>query len=169
MDEEFDRRWRGGLPPFDGVTLYQDDVVRLSVLRPVFIVVVEMLSARCDSDDLFRVHDWHEHDGFIAIPEPSSWRELQVILESDQALRASSTRDTYVSTGYFPPDRSFYLRIYIPDDSDLPPDYSVNQGLFDVTCDEVLAGGILQAARQAAPVEIHQEPARLHFDRRYRG
>src|SRR5438128_8993748 len=115
MDQEFERRWRAGLPPFDGVTLYHDDVVLLSLLRPVLTQVVETLLARRNTDEVLKVNDWHEHDGFITIPEPASWGELQAILESEQALRASSTRDTYVSTGYFPPDRRFYLRIYIPD------------------------------------------------------
>jgi hypothetical protein len=169
MDQEMERRWRTGLPPFDGLILHQADLVPLSRLRLVLIDVVEILSRDREAEGLAKVADWHEHDGFVALPERSSWQELRSILVSGDTLFASGTGETYVSTGYFPTDRAFYFRIYIPDEYDLPRDCTEKQGQFDLTCGEAMAERVLNAVEQTSSVRLIKTPAKPYFDRTWRG
>jgi hypothetical protein len=173
MDEEFDRRWRAGLPPFDGVVLRHDEYLPLPELRRLLTAIVHCLDQHHTNKPLYKLKDWHEHDGYLARPESSSWQELQSMLSDDKSILAASTGDTYVSTAFFPSDRSFYLRIYVPDMCDLQFDLSKDcqelMGSLDLACSQASAEAILQATRRVARVDLSMEPAKPYFDRRCAG
>jgi hypothetical protein len=169
MDEEMECRWRAGHSPFDGVILRHDELLPLPVLRRALTSVVQGLHERHGDPLLYKLHDWHEHDGYVIQPKVSSWQELHSMLSSDKALYAASTGDTYVSTAFFPPDRTFYLRIYIPDEFDLPRDSREELGKFDLTCSVTLAESTRKAAEQAGDMALLTEPAKLYFNRTYAG
>lgn len=174
MDAEMERRWRGGLPPFDGVTVTLEDHVPLPVLRRLLLPVFDVLQARYSHAALFTFHDWHEHDGCGLDSKPGSWEELRAILASDEALASSYARDTYVRTGFLPAGREFYLRLYVPSAGDNPhyarddPDL-VTVGTFDVTCAPDLAMELVAAMEEIGGATLRLAPAREFFDARYSG
>jgi hypothetical protein len=173
MDSEFDMRWRQAEAPFDGVTIFLTDFVPLSALRPMLIAVVNVLHAYCPHSHLFRLEDWHEHDGYVKEATPTTWQELQAALASVDALQRESMGDTYVRTAWFPQERDFLLRFYIPDIYDNPyfdhdDPHLVHHGIFDVTVQEPLASQV-QAAAQEAGAVINSMPAKAFFDRNYSG
>lgn len=86
MDSEFDMRWRQAEAPFDGMTISLTDFVPLSTLRSMLIVAVSVLHAHCPHAPLFRLEDWHEHDGYVKEATPTTWQELQAALASMEAL-----------------------------------------------------------------------------------
>ncbi len=174
MDSEFERRWRKGHSPFDGLTLTSRDYVPLPLLRQELACVVERLHKDNPDTALLRLSDWHEHDGFMSIAEPASWQELQSLLLSDVMLRAVCTGDTNVRTNFFPIKRDWCLRLYIPDDCD-NPFYShddpnpVQYGIFDVTCRAPLAEEIENSLREILVNNLDVIPAKDFFDRSYGG
>jgi hypothetical protein len=174
MDQEFERRWRHRLPPFDGVTLSPPDLLPLPALRPGLSAIVEVLQRRWPNTRLFTLHDWHEHDGYVTVAQPSSWEVLRGFLASDEALATCSAGDTYVSVGFFPEDRGFYLRIYVPHDSDNPYYAADDPHLlpfvtYDVTCGGAVAAAVVQAIEMAGESAVERDPAAEYFDRGYSG
>lgn len=169
MDEEFVRRWRHSLPPFDGATLSLPDLLPLSRLQPILQSVVEILQRRYGNLELYTLHDWHEHDGWVSPSMPSRWDELMWVVSSRYALRGACTGDTYVSTGFFPESRAFYLRIYIPDEPDQPAPTSEWTGEFDITCAESEAHEIEPLVHRQCGVTLLREPASQFFNRGWSG
>ncbi len=173
MDSEFDRRWRAAQAPFDGVTVVMDKLVALPVLRRALIAVVGVLHAHRPGEPLFRLQDWHDHDGFVTKAHPSSWLELRSLLDSDDALAGASAGETHVRTAFFPQGRDFLLRVYVPDVYDNPyhahdDPRLVHYGLFDVTCQWPLALALREAA-QGAWIAALVRPAKAFFDTNYSG
>jgi hypothetical protein len=165
MDEEMVRRWQKSLAPFDGLHVSSDDYVPLSVLRAALIAVGRLLERYHPVAPLLTLRDWHEHDGCVTVPQPTSWEEVWATLASDDQLYASRSGDFQVSIALFPSDRSFYWR-YHPLDKDEEPDhYPGRWGWFDVTCNERLALDLAEATRSAGVSPISVEPAKNYFDR----
>ena len=170
MDADGERRWRGALAPFDGTTVFvSDDDITLADLRPLLIVIVNLLHAHFQNARLYRLKDWHEHDGFGVDAMPSSWEELRSLLVSDDALMKASTGDFAVRTAFFPVGYDFYLRIYVDDDA-LHAKRSDQQfyGDFDVTCQEPLVTQIKEMLERLG-ASVQTESAKSFFDRRYGG
>ncbi len=160
--------------PFNGQTVTLKDFVPLAQLRQAVLQVVQQLRDYRPVDALFRLDDWHEHDGYINHANPATWQELDALLTSEQTLKAASTGETYVRRGYFPAERDYYLRLYIPDTYDNPfhsdddPNL-VDYGLFDVTCQEPLAHQIAEAVGVIEAIELEVIAAQAFFDRSYGG
>jgi hypothetical protein len=140
----------------------------------MLIPLVRLLSEHHPKARLFRLLDWHEHDGFIKESVPASWQELRSLLGSEDTLRRASAGDTHVRTAFFPEGREFLLRLYVPDISDNPfhahdDPHLAHYGVFDVTSHETLALEARNAAREAGNAIIQTMPAKTFFDRNYSG
>ncbi len=174
MDHVMEQRWRNRLPPFDGVTVHPQEFLPLRGLRRVLSAVFSCLHACRPDSQLYTLYDWHEHDGILLEAKATSWKAIRSLLASDETLLAASAGDTYVRIGFFPEERDFYWRIYIPAEYD-HPDYSADNphpspcGDFDVTCAEPLARQVRQAVERAGSVMLEMEPAAAFFDRNYSG
>jgi hypothetical protein len=164
MDLEFEHRWKAGLPPFDGSTLCLEDLLPLSRLQPVLQLVVARLRQFQPERELFSLLDWHEHDGFVNAAEDTSWEDLEWIVSSRYRLLGACTGETYVRKGFFPADRDWYLRVYVPDDSDQPPDVPERVGDSDLTCSPVLSAEIRQDAEASTGVSLVLDGAKRYFD-----
>jgi hypothetical protein len=169
MDDEFVRRWRTDLPPFDGVALSLPDLLPLSRLQPIVQTTVESLHRRFADEGLYTLHDWHEHDGWASPTKPSRWEALTWIVSSRHTLRDACTGETFVLTGFFPESREFYLRIYIPDEYEQPATGTEWMGDFDVTCAESQADLIGAIAQSLSGVTLLREPASRFFGRSWAG
>jgi hypothetical protein len=179
MNEELNRRWRGGLPPFDGVTVSGDGRINatfypLEVLRQVLAAIIDHLSEQYPVSQVFRLSDWHEHDGFVAPAKHSTWDELRSQTASIDALLSASEKETYVRTGVFSEDYSYYLRFYIPDEHDNPyadsdPRSRLRWGTFDVTCHDPLASELSEVALNAGAETLQRSRAKDFFDKSYSG
>jgi hypothetical protein len=174
MDAEFFQRWREGRAPFNGQTVTLKDFVPLATLRIALLQVVQQLQDYRPDAALFRLDDWHEHDGFVKEAEPATWQELDTLLTSEQTLKAASTGETHVRRGYFPAERDYYLRLYVPGAYDNPfhahddPDL-VDYGSFDVTCPEPLMRQIVIAVESAGRIDLEVIATQAFFDRGYGG
>jgi hypothetical protein len=174
MDAAFEHLWRQGLPPFDGVTLYSPEFLPLSALRKALQVIITHLQTLRPQARLFRLSDWHEHDGFVTTARPSSWEEMQALLASEERLYASSEGDTYVRTAFFPDERDFYLRLYVEEDYDNPlhaqnaSDF-IRCGTWDITCEEPLAAQLSEVLQREAAGVVNKQSAKEYFDSGYIG
>lgn len=133
MDAEFTRRLNADEAPFDGVTIYPEDIIPLPEARIALVRIVALLRETWGDAGLCRLDDWFEHDGVVLKARPTSWEEVENYLASDEALYAARTGDTYVKIGIFPTDRRFYLRIDVIDESD-ETDREGRWVTFDLTC-----------------------------------
>lgn len=165
MDEETARRWRAGLPPFDGLRISTGVLLPLPVLRRVLGAVVCCLQEGHPGARLLTLHDWHEHDGYVNLPQPTSWEELRARLASDDALYTSRSGDYQVSVATFPEDRSFYFRFHLLDEDEDADHYPGRWGWFDVSTSEPLMARLLDAAAAEGADNLVTEPAKAYFDR----
>jgi hypothetical protein len=98
----------------------------------------------------------------------------RLLVVSTEGLKAASTGDTYVRRGYFPAERDYYLRLYVPDAYDNPvhehddPNL-VDNGLFDLTCQCSMAKLIAEEVSAAGLRGIDLVSAKEFFDRSYSG
>lgn len=174
MDAEFEIRWRDGRSPFDGTTVALTEYVPLATLREALVIAVRHLREYRPTATLWRLEDWHAHDGYVTEAELSTWQELDSMLISIEGMKAASTGDTYVRRGYFPAERDYYLRLYVPDAYDNPvhehhdPDL-VDYGLFDLTCQSPMAKLIAEEISATGTQWIELVPAKEFFDRSYSG
>ena len=67
----FERRWRAGEAPFNGWTFAPADVLLLSTLRLVLQAVVGELEVAYQGVPLYRLLDWHAHDGHLTSAAPT--------------------------------------------------------------------------------------------------
>lgn len=172
MDAEFEQRWRNSRDPFDGLTVTLSDYIPLALFQPALVAVVERLYAYRPNTRLFRLMDWHEHDGIILEAELSSWRELRSLAALKESLAACFRwGDTYVREGFFPAERDYYLRFYVPDPCNNPhyEPHLVHSGILDVTCQHPLSTNIAEALIAAGVFNVETVPAKPFFDGRYSG
>jgi hypothetical protein len=174
MDAEFEIRWREGRFPFDGTTVALTEYVPLATLREALLIAVGHLRQYRPTSTLWCLDDWHAHDGCVTEAQRTTWQELDALLSSSDGLKAASTGDTYVCRGYFPVERDYYLRLYVPDVSDNPfhahddPNL-VEVGLFDLTCQWPMAKRIAEEIGAVGIQVIELVPAKEFFDRSYSG
>jgi hypothetical protein len=170
MDAEMNRRWQAGESPFDGIRLFLEDPVPLCVLRSILTPAIDYLQRESPQDNLFCVHDWHEHDGCILKKRPVSWEDIRSWLSSDDALYAVGPGDDYVRVGIFPADRRYYVRLYIIVEGSLREvegSFRVvegRQGAFDLTGSEWLVEAVAKAAQRPGLAAFSREPAKAYFD-----
>jgi len=174
MENELNQRWRQGLPPFDGETVYTPDFVTLANLTAPLSAVIEQLYVLTGDIPIIKFDDWHEHDGFVKDGIQTSWEELPSLTTSEHALLAASTGESYVRLAFCPVDRSWLLRLDVPNRDDNPYfDHDdpklIHYGRFDITCDTELALKLYTVAHAAGSLSILKTPAKAFFDRRYNG
>ena len=56
------KRWQGGLSPFDGDCIVTDDLLSVEDLHSLLAVVVPGLERRYAAQTLYTFDDWHQHD-----------------------------------------------------------------------------------------------------------
>lgn len=174
MDSTFNSRWQAGEQPFDGVTVYLEDFVPVTNLRPMLNRVVQILYERSPNARLFRMLDWHEHDGYVKEAVPTTWQELQLLASSDETLLKASEWDRFVRTVFFPERRDFLLRFYVPDSHDNPfhdayDPQLVHYGIFDLTSEKSLALQIREAMLDMGAIGVETMAAKAYFDKNYGG
>jgi hypothetical protein len=169
MTPELYERWTLRQHPFDGLAVSPagEDLVPLSTLCPALRYLVERLQSMYGDRMLSTAPDWHEHDGYVSEARPSTWEEVCSWLTSEDTLHLASQADTYVRTAIIPEGAEFYLRIYIPDESD--HDYPEPRGTFDLTCSEEVARSLAAAVESCMGLRLTCEPAKQFFDRSYGG
>jgi hypothetical protein len=174
MEPELEKRWRAGLPPFDGVTVHlPNDIPLLDLISPV-AKVIEGLHEHSGTMPLIVFDDWHEHDGFVNESKPATWEELISLAVSEETLLRASTGESYVSRAYCPVDRGWLLRLLVPDRYD-NSHYAHNDprlihfGAFDVTCEELLAHRLHASAQAVCSSPLLMTSAKAFFDQRYGG
>ena len=162
MNEELERRWRSDTLPFDGHTLATEDGVPALDVRRFLIKAIECLEPIHGSSKLYKIDDWHEHDGFVTSATPVTWSELRSWLASDQRLFIARSGEVDVYVGIYPEDYSFYLRFYL-DQEILPPGRPL-EGAADLSASFELVSYL-----QGELEETTIESATTRWRRRYGG
>lgn len=129
MDEALERAWRSVTSPFDGLTWRTADAP-VKTLAPLLTQLVESLRVRFGERRLWRVEDWHAHDGWVTERCPSSWDELLELCRSEDALIARAALDEFVALGFYTEPPALLLRIEVEEHAE--PGHE-RMGAFDVT------------------------------------
>jgi hypothetical protein len=161
MDTVMELRWRGGLPPFAGLTL-QSRSLRLEELRAEVSQVVAMLPR---TDHLSSFLDWHEHDGYVTPADDEARDSLEEAVSDGARFVSWSSDDTFVRRAWYPPDFAFLLRWCLssdPDDFGLAPGEQAGQ--FDVTSSPELVERL-----SAVVPDGEIRPAKDYFDAAWAG
>lgn len=122
--------------PFDGLTIAApDDWLRAPLAWQAVSAILHWLHARDAKASVFRIEDWHEHDGYVNTAAPTSWDALLAMCASTESLVNSGSDDTYVRIGVFPERRDWYFRFCVEYESE-----EVGHVIhFDFTSDHPLA------------------------------
>ena len=157
------------MPPFDGLTVAfdSDELTPLPALRQALLAVAPALQEHWPDAVLFKLDDWHEHDGYVNVEQPSSWQELWQRIGNNETTMSFTHGDWEVRLAFFPDDYGFYLRVYIPAASD--QDYPERRGSFDLTCAPKLASALAARAAAASGLPMAETEAKTYFDRCYSG
>lgn len=159
MDEALERRWREGLPPFNGRTISLNERRDLlpEDLRPTALKIVGYLESHLSHDREIRVlDDWHSHDGFIVESSASSWSHLLSCCEDPTKFLTLCTGDAFVYRAFYPVGFEFLLRILIEED--------------DAQLDITVPDRFVEHARVLfRGLEVREEPAKTFFDGAYAG
>ncbi len=153
--------------PFNGHTLSPEGMMPIDKLRTLLVALIHGLQPLYCDQTLFSFDDWHQHDGYIAERQVTSWDELFAKTANTESFVASGASDTYVRRAFYPADHSFLLRYYI--DYDDNGDGMLFYGDLDLT------GHLdfIEKMRSLNPdLETGQwriESAKHFFDTRYSG
>ena len=175
MDQIFDMRRRYASPPFDGSTLVLHNFAPLPSFQKIVAIVAERLHKDNSESELFKLEDWHEHDGFQSDPSPTNWQELLTLVGSEENLREARAGDALVRTCFFPLERDWYLRLYIPDIYDNPFGSNgdeiklVDCGIFDLSASESTLKELETTLNESLGAGVERVPAKEFFDRSYAG
>ena len=165
MNQSLVDRWKAAQQPFDGSVLSLYEPIPIADLLLPVALITDELHRIYGHENLNKIQDWHEHDGYINSSSPSTWEELRSFVNSPEDLAKAYIDETHVSLGFFPESYSFYFRIHI-----LEPDYPilvVTEGNFDLSCkSEILVS--LQNELTKKDFCLSCEPAKAYFDRRDR-
>lgn len=163
MNQSLTVRWKAVQQPFDGSVLWLCEPILIADLLLPVALIIDELHRIYGNEDLNKIADWHEHDGYINVSSPSSWQELKKFVNSPEDLAKAYIDETHVSLGFFLQSYSFYFRIHI-----LEPEYpngTVTEGNFDLSCnDEIL--NLIKISLTAKGFFMSCEPAKTYFDRR---
>jgi hypothetical protein len=167
MDAVLEQQWRMANPPFDGITLSSRDDTELSVMRTSLISIVNLLHIKFSASQLFRLSDWHEHDGYVTSSQPSSWEDLFSLLFSRETLYAAREEDSYVRTSFYPENHAFYLRIFVSDE--YVNSSHEHTGNWDLTISQAIASEFIQELHSYDAIDAQSWQAEKFFKDRYRG
>jgi hypothetical protein len=146
MNEQLDQRWRQKQPPFDGEVVVFDDSLTPSAMVRALQLIVQVLGKESGSEELRKIEDWHDHDGFIKSDELYSWAELRSAVTSVDSLRVSCSDDWMVHTLVYPVSLGFCLRYWIEIESDSQHscciDLSASAGTLDRAIETLRSHGV---------------------------
>lgn len=162
MDETLESAWRSETCPFDGLTLRVADVP-VSSLAPLLTELVAGLRLRLGAGQLWRVEDWHAHDGWVKERRSSSWAELVELCRSPEALIASAALDDHVALALYTEPLALLLRIEV---EEFPEPGRERLGAFDVTLPNSAVQFLDRALRERV---VERSPAKAYFDQIYAG
>lgn len=162
MDQLLNRAWRAGDPPFDGVSLRAEDVP-LAALAPLLAGVVACLHARFGDRRLWRVEDWHAHDGWVTDRRASGWEELAETCASSDTLAARAALDEFVMLAYYSDPPGLLVRFAV---EEYPEPRRERMGCFDVTLPRTEETLIDSALRNLG---CARAPAKSYFDETFAG
>lgn len=180
MDKNFEKRLRMCRPPFHGVTIHVEEMLPVFLLRRTLNAIVGVLHDHWHRSKIFTMQDWRDHDGVMLPARRSSWDELLAILASDDALYESMAGDTLVKVAFFPKEREFLLRYYIPEPQELedssltygtnfyipvPHEQALDNrwGRLDLTISPALQDVVLDACRTSGCPEPRSTQAKSYF------
>lgn len=129
MDEPLERAWRSATSPFDGITWRTADAP-VKTLAPLLTQLVASLRARFGERRLWRVEDWHAHDGWVTERRASNWDELHEVCRSEDALIAHAGLDDLVALAFYTEPPALLVRIEVEDHAEAGHE---RMGAFDVT------------------------------------
>jgi hypothetical protein len=155
--------WRTGKKPFAEETLHPMNDLPLNELSHLLSIIGTSLHQEYENDSLLRLSDWHEHDGYITQSQPVEWVLLHSLVASSNSLFQNGHQDEYVRWGFYEPQGTFYLRIWIPDEQANP---SEAYGSFDLSGSTSL---IQKMINVLALENLRISNAKRYFDTRYGG
>ena len=101
MDQILNNNWRKSLKPFTGDILYCEDLMEIDNLRLNLEFVCQKLEKLFSNEPIYKIHDWHEHDGYISNPTQTNWKEILNWFRSSSTLYESRSGDDFVRVGIY--------------------------------------------------------------------
>lgn len=86
MNQSLTVRWKAVQQPFDGSVLWLCEPILIADLLLPVALIIDELHRIYGNEDLNKIADWHEHDGYINVSSPSSWQELKKFVNSPEDL-----------------------------------------------------------------------------------
>lgn len=175
MDLELNRRWRERESPFKGVTLTHHRYVSVTTARNCILSMAHILRVDEQREGLYRLDDWHEHDGCLTEPLSLSWPQMVTELSSDQAIESICSDDSYVRLGYFRSQCDFYMRIHVARNGEIVAGHARYAGgshaeaLLDITCSHDMANAVAAIMETSGIAPICRSNAAEFFVLTYRG
>jgi hypothetical protein len=163
MDAALQHAWLSSSPPFNGVTLRTEDLVRLERLSQLLSTAIVFLREEFGDASLLQHADWHEHDGYITSSAATDWNALANLVASPETLYEQRRGEDFVRIGVYEGRGGFYLRIWVPEDNDDPEEYPGRWGSFDVSAAEPVVVRLNRALGSAGLVLSNAKP---YFDQR---
>jgi hypothetical protein len=111
MDHLLLRAWREGLPPFHGDTLWAEDMAFEQVVECALWIVLNLEQRTTSQGQLFKLDDWHEHDGFPKEAVVVSLQDIQLALTTPSSLLDFCTDESNVCAAIYPESVEFLWRI----------------------------------------------------------
>ena len=162
MDETLERAWRSETCPFDGITLRVQDMP-VSSLAPLLTELVANLRLRFGEGQLWRVEDWHAHDGWVKDRRSSNWAQLAELCRSAEALIASAALDEHVALAFYTEPPAVLLRIEV---EEYPEPGRERLGAFDLTLPRSEQSHVDPLLGDRG---CERSPAKSYFDATYAG
>ncbi len=126
MDENLENRWKNGNKPFDGLTIFLPDYIKVYELKRILLLeIVEYLSDKKFLSYLLKNEDWHEHDAHINSSKRITEEELKEFI-NNELEKVFENWDDNVRILYYNKDNDFILRLYIDIDE-------IDKSEFDIT------------------------------------
>ena len=119
MTPELHDRWHRDAAPFDGCTASLTGDTSWDVSLLILRTIGESLAQHASC--VLRFADWHEHDGFVTLPETTTVSDLIAGWETRDSFCDVVPQDEYVSMAAYPPAFEWLLR-FGATDIDAPPD-----------------------------------------------
>jgi hypothetical protein len=163
MDTYLHYAWQLSRAPFAHETLHCIDELPLYELSRLLALLVSSLKEQYGAIPLLHVVDWHEHDGYITQNQTVDWAFLHALVLSPEALFTKVPRDEYVRLGFYDPQGTFYLRLFVADGQE---SLIASCGEFDLSGSRTL---IQSTQTLLACDSLQVSNAKQYFDARYGG
>ena len=130
MTPELEEKLTEKISPFDWITFYINEDIKLSDLRQSLLVMYELLLIE-DYAELNICHDWWEHDSFQLNAKKIHPKDYLAFLNNNTSIYNAADEDFAVRIGIYPNSFEWYLRFNIDEEFGGIPDKEL--GNFDLT------------------------------------